>query len=98
MRDFQTIMKKKLDAEARRMRRLVRLAEGLKRRLDAIGEALDENDLTLMSGHSTNSATIIERGSGRVLATLEIDGPWAGGDPIYLQHRDGYTYTPDADL
>jgi hypothetical protein len=79
-------------------RRLVRLAGRLKRRLDAIGEILDEHDLELMSGHSTNCANIIQRGTGRVLATLDLEGPWAGGDPVYLQHPDGYRYTPDADF
>ncbi len=77
---------------------LVRLATRLKRRLDAIGEILDEHDLELMSGHSCNTANIIQRGTGRVLACLDAQGPWAGGDPVYRQHPDGYTYTDDVDL
>lgn len=97
--DSNFIMKSpKLEQPASlRSGRLVRLAKRLAKRLDAIGETLDEHDLMLMSGHSTNSALILQRGSGKVLATLEGQGPWGGGDPFYQDHPDGGVFTKDVD-
>jgi hypothetical protein len=76
--------------------RLVRLAARLAKRLDKIGEILDDNDLILMSGHSSNTANILQRGSGLVLANLEARGPWAGGDPDYEHDEHGRYFTRDA--